>query len=80
MKFIAYLVQSSWLLNLRRALMRVFHSSITKPSQNIVYLSWLVDIEKARSRYPKHVQLWKKQGKTIFTILTYQHQHLALLS
>lgn len=76
MKFIAYLVQSSWLLNLRRALMRVFpFFKLQSRVKNIVYLSWLVDIENVRSRYPKHVQLWGKQGKIIFTILTYQHEH-----
>ena len=76
MKFIAYLVQSSWLLNLRRALMRVLpFFKLQSRVKNIVYLSWLVDIDKVRSYYPKHVQLWEKQGKTIFTILTYQHEH-----
>lgn len=43
--------------------------------KNVVYLSWLVDIEKVKDRYPENVHLWEKQGKTIFTILTYQHQH-----
>ncbi len=76
MKFIAYFVQSSWLLNLRRALMRFLpFFKLQSRVKNIVYLSWLVDIEKVHSRYPKHVQLWEKQGKTIFTILTYQHEH-----
>lgn len=76
MKFIAYFVQSSWLLNLRRALMRVLpFFKLQSRVKNIVYLSWLVDIDNVRSRYPKHVQLWEKQGKTIFTILTYQHEH-----
>lgn len=42
---------------------------------NVVYLSWLVDAEQVRQRYPDPVVLWEKQGKTIFTILTYQHQH-----
>ena len=76
MRWIGLFVQSSWLLNLRRALMRFLpFFKLQSRVKNIVYLSWLVDIEKVRSRYPQHVQLWEKQGKTIFTILTYQHEH-----
>ena len=28
-----------------------------------------------KDRYPSGVTLWEKNGKTIFTILVYQHQH-----
>lgn len=76
LKIIEFLVGCSFLLKIRRALMRVLpFFKLQSRVKNIVYLSWLVDIEKVRSRYPKHVQLWEKQGKTIFTILTYQHEH-----
>lgn len=76
MRLIGLFVQSSWLLNLRRALMRALpFFKLQSRVKNIVYLSWLVDIEKVRSRYPQHVKLWEKQGKTIFTILTYEHEH-----
>lgn len=76
LKLIAFFAQSSFLLRLRRILMRFIpFLQLQSQVKNIVYLSWLVDIEKVRSRYPSHVQLWEKQGKTIFSILTYQHQH-----
>lgn len=42
---------------------------------NIVYLSWLVDIEQVQNRFPEPIKLLEKQGKTIFTVLTYQHEH-----
>jgi hypothetical protein len=76
LKWIASIVQCSFLLRFRRILMRfVPFLQLQSQVKNIAYLSWLVDIEQVRSRYPNHVQLWEKQGKTIFTILTYQHQH-----
>ena len=43
--------------------------------KDVVYLSWLVDIEKAQPYVPPGVRLWQQNGKTIFSILTYQHQH-----
>lgn len=43
--------------------------------KDVVYLSWLVDIDKARPYVPPGVRLWQQNGKTIFSILTYQHQH-----
>lgn len=43
-----------------------------------VYMSWLVDIEKVQDRFPPNVKLWEKNGKTIFSILFYQHHHFGL--
>lgn len=64
------------LLKLRRILMGFIpFLQLQSQVKNIVYLSWLVDIDQVRSRYPQPIQLWEKQGKTIFTILTYQHEH-----
>ncbi len=68
----------SWglLLQLRRMIMRILaFMPLQSQVRNIVYLSWLVDVEQVRQRYPDPVTLWEKDGKTIFTILTYQHQH-----
>ncbi|MEG0481705.1 MAG: DUF2071 domain-containing protein [Acinetobacter sp.] len=75
-KSIAFIVHLSFLLNLRRFVMRFLpFLKLQSRVKNIVYLSWLVDIDQVRSRYPQSVKLWEKQGKTIFTILTYQHEH-----
>lgn len=74
--FLARLLACGVLLQLRRMLMRVLSfMSLQSRVSNIVYLSWLVDAEQVRQRYPEQVTLWEKQGKTIFTILTYQHHH-----
>ena len=76
LKWIGFFAQCPLLLRLRRILMRFIpFLQLQSQVKNIVYLSWLVDIEKVRSRFPSNVQLWEKQGKTIFSILTYQHQH-----
>lgn len=76
LKCIAFFAQCSFLLGLRRMLMRLIpFLELQSQVENIVYLSWWVDIEQVCSGYPSHVQLLEKQGKTIFTILTYQHQH-----
>ncbi|WP_173912289.1 DUF2071 domain-containing protein [Acinetobacter sp. Marseille-Q1618] len=73
---IAFILSLTFLLKIRRVLMRFLpFLKLQSQVKNIVYLSWLVDIEHVRSRYPEQVQLWEKQGKTIFTILTYQHAH-----
>jgi len=73
---VAYILSLFFLLKIRRFLRRISpFFKLQSRVKNIVYLSWLVDIERVRFRYPQHVQLWQKQGKTIFTILTYQHEH-----
>lgn len=40
-----------------------------------VYMSWLVDADVVRQRFPEPIQLWEKDGKTIFSILFYHHHH-----
>lgn len=76
LRFLASILSCRLLLQLRRMMMRVLpFMRLQSQVNNIVYLSWLVDIEHVRQRYPDYVPLWEKQGKTIFTILTYQHQH-----
>ena len=76
LKWLSPIVQSSFLLRLRRVMMKFLpFMQLQSQVENIVYLSWLVDIDQVRERYPDSVQLFEKQGKTIFTILTYQHHH-----
>ena len=75
-KSIAFIVHLSFLLNFRRIVMRFLpFLKLQSRVRNIVYLSWLIDIVQVRSRYPQSVKLLEKQNKTIFTILTYQHEH-----
>lgn len=68
-----------WILSSRRFLYR-FLPFLRMESQatDTVYMSWLVDIEHIKDRFPESVQLWEKDGKTIFSILFYQHHHFGL--
>ncbi|ENX62076.1 MULTISPECIES: DUF2071 domain-containing protein [Acinetobacter] len=76
LRFLAPILSCGLLLQLRRRMMqRLPFMRLQSQVSNVVYLSWLVDVEQVRLRYPKDVPLWEKDGKTIFTILTYQHQH-----
>lgn len=76
LRFFASVLSCRLLLRLRRLIMRILpFIPLQSRVSNIVYLSWLVDVEQVRQRYPQHVHLWEKDGKTIFTILTYQHHH-----
>ena len=76
LRFLAPVFSCRFLLQLRRLMMRILpFIPLQSQVSNIVYLSWLVDVEQVRQRYPKDVPLWEKDGKTIFTILTYQHHH-----
>ncbi|MBJ9957848.1 DUF2071 domain-containing protein [Acinetobacter courvalinii] len=76
LRFLAPILSCRFLLQLRRLIMRILpFMPLQSRVSNIVYLSWLVDVEQVRQRYPKYVPLWEKHGKTIFTILTYQHHH-----
>ncbi|CAM4326188.1 hypothetical protein F901_01480 [Acinetobacter dispersus] len=75
-RFLAPVFSCRFLLQLRRLMMRILpFIPLQSRVSNIVYLSWLVDVEQVRQRYPKDMLLWEKDGKTIFTILTYQHHH-----
>ncbi|ENX17237.1 hypothetical protein F895_01179 [Acinetobacter sp. CIP 64.2] len=76
LRILAPILSCGLLLQLRRMIMRILpFMPLQSQVRNIVYLSWLVDVEQVRQRYPDPVTLWEKDGKTIFTILTYQHQH-----
>ncbi len=75
-RLLAPILSCGLLLQFRRMIMRRLpFLRLQSQVSNVVYLSWLVDVEQVRLRYPRYVPLWEKDGKTIFTILTYQHQH-----
>jgi len=76
LRYFSLLLSCQFILTVRRFFMRLlpfirFESQVS----HIVYLSWLVDIDQVRERYPERVHLWERQGKTVFTILSYQHHH-----
>ncbi|MCH7315020.1 DUF2071 domain-containing protein [Acinetobacter sp. ANC 3882] len=75
-RFLAAVLSCRFLLQLRRLMMRILpFMPLQSRVSNIVYLSWLVDVEQVRQHYPQSIPLWEKDGKTIFTVLTYQHHH-----
>ena len=78
-RLFGHLLQSKWMLNLRRWLMR-YSPFLRLESQatDTVYMSWLVDIDLVRQRFPEPIRLWEHQGKTIFSILFYHHHHFGL--
>jgi len=70
------ILNSDKLANARQAVMRrlpffKLESDVT----DVVYLTWMVDLEVARALSPAGVPLWQRDGKTPFTILTYRHGH-----
>lgn len=78
-KSIAWLFSFAGLLKFRRWFMR-FSPFLRLESQatDTVYMSWLVDSNLLKDRFPEPIQLWEKDGKTIFSILFYHHHHFGL--
>ncbi len=44
---------------------------------DVVYMNWLVDLEAFKDYIPEGVTLFEKQGRALFTILTYKHHHFS---
>lgn len=74
--FVEVLCNASALRAFRRSVFRFFpFVKMESEVENVVYLNWLVDIEKAKALVPERVELLDFDGKTLFTILTYQHNN-----
>ena len=41
--------------------------------KDVVYMNWILEVDKVRHFIPDGLELWEKDGKTLFTILTYRH-------
>ncbi len=41
--------------------------------KDVVYMNWILEVDKVRHFLPDGLELWEKDGKTLFTILTYRH-------
>lgn len=73
------LLRSKIILNLRRGLMRFLpFLRLESQATDTVYMSWLVDVDLVKQRFPEPIRLWEHQGKTIFSILFYHHHHFGL--
>jgi hypothetical protein len=43
--------------------------------EDVVYLTWIVPVERVRAFVPPGVAIVDRAGLTLFTILTYRHGH-----
>lgn len=70
------LVSCRSLLAARRAVMsRMPFLKLRSDVSDVVYCTWMVDVDRARALVPAGVELHEWDGKTPFTILTYAHGH-----
>lgn len=70
------LANSPLLLACRRAIMsRLPFLRLASDVRDVVYCNWIVDVAAVAHLVPEGVKLWQRDGKTIFTILTYTHGH-----
>lgn len=44
---------------------------------DVVYMNWLIDIDVFQDYIPEGVTILEKQGRALFTILTYKHHHFS---
>ncbi|AHG18447.1 hypothetical protein Z042_01405 [Chania multitudinisentens RB-25] len=70
------LLSNRLLLRGRRALLsRLPFLQLASEATDIVYCTWVIDLEAAANWIPAGVRLSQHDGKILFTILTYSHQH-----
>lgn len=73
---IEWILGINWIHRCKRQILTIVpFIKLRSKVEQVVYLSWLVDIEKVRPYLPNGIRLWEKNGKTIFSILTYQHKY-----
>ncbi|GAA5005790.1 hypothetical protein GCM10023206_10860 [Acinetobacter puyangensis] len=69
------------LLRLRRYIMRYLpFLKLKSEVHDVVYLSWLVDVDQLKNHFPKHVPLWEKKGKQFLPFSAISINILVLLS
>lgn len=70
------LVNSRRLAACRRAVLsRLPFAVLESDVTNVIYATWMVDVDKAAAFAPAGAKLWQCDGKTPFTILSYRHGH-----
>ncbi|MFC5474732.1 DUF2071 domain-containing protein [Paraherbaspirillum soli] len=75
-KALARIANSSGLLRLRRFFLSLVPFLVLESDvRDVVYLTWLVEVDAVAHLVPPGVKLWQREGKTPFTILTYTHGH-----
>ncbi|MCA9188725.1 MAG: DUF2071 domain-containing protein [Pirellulaceae bacterium] len=69
-----YLANADWLCAVRRAITsRLPFPVLASDIRDVVYLTWMVDVERVSPYVPDGIELWDAGGKTPFSILTYRH-------
>ncbi len=75
-KFINRLVACQLLLRFRRALFsRLPFLTLASDVKNVVYCTWVVAVSDVIHLVPPGVVLKQRNGSTLFTVLTYAHDH-----
>ena len=70
------LVASRILLRTRRALLsRLPFLKLASDVTDVVYCTWIVDVAAVAHLVPPRVTLAQRDGKTLFTVLTYARHH-----
>ncbi|WP_455289621.1 DUF2071 domain-containing protein [Cupriavidus necator] len=70
------IVSNRPLLRARRALLsRLPFLQLASDVENVVYCTWVVDVAAVATLVPRGVTLANRDGRTLFTTLTYAHRH-----
>ena len=70
------LVASRPLLRARRALLsRLPSLQLASDVENVVYCTWVVDVAAVAHLVPRGITLASRDGRTLFTALSYAHRH-----
>ena len=75
-RLVAFLANSERLARIRRACLAGLPFPILESDvRDVVYLNWVVPMERARPLIPRNVQITEIDGRCILTLLTYRHGH-----
>lgn len=74
------LLNSSTLRSMRRAILpKLPYMKLRSDVRDVVYLNWMVDVEAFKDFIPQGINIKSREGRAIFSILTYRHQHFGPL-
>ncbi|MGN6111390.1 MAG: hypothetical protein ACTHOC_00005, partial [Luteimonas sp.] len=73
---LAAIANNAAIRRMRRALMSLLpFARLASEVEDVVYLTWIVPVERVRPLVPPGVAIVDRAGLTLFTILTYRHGH-----
>ena len=75
-RLLDWLANQRTLASLRRAVLRRLPFLRQESDvHDVVYLNWIVPIDRVRALVPEGVRIAERDGHAIFTVLTYAHKH-----